>query len=137
MNWLKDNLIMLLGGLAVALLIGLLVSIIMYQSQKADSSKIESQYTTLQETNKGNVKKLIDLNLEYSALVEAQRLDQQRAQDAAERLQASMLKSEAQRIENQILRERLAQKDPAVRAYLQSGVPASMACLRWPKRCAK
>lgn len=137
LEWLKTNVIMLLAGAVVVLVISLLVSIIMYKSQKADFSQVQGKYTNLQETNKGNVKKLIDLNLEYNALVEKQRLDEQRAKDASERLAAAMIKSEAQRVQNQILRERLAQKDPAVREYLQSGMPASMACLRWPKRCTK
>lgn len=135
MNWFKDNLLMLLTFTSLALLIGLLVSIAMYQHQKADFANVQSSYDTLVTTNTANAAKVVDLVAERNELIRKRSLDIQAATAAADALDAYKVATAKTYEDNRALRAALKRRSPETRGYLEQGMPRELACSLWPERC--
>lgn len=135
MNWFKDNLLMLLTFASLGLLIALLVSIAMYQNQRADFTDVKGKYSSLQTTNTANAKKVVDLVEERNELIRKRSLDIQAAIDAAEALEAYKATTAKTYDDNRRMRDALKRKSPEARGYLEQGMPRELACTLWPERC--
>lgn len=135
MSWIKDNLILLLGCLSLFLGLGWILS--HYRAESA-YAKLEGDYKVINlsygqavEANKGNQTTIATLKKTNAELIAQQKLDQQAAADAAARAAQLSATIERQLAENAALREKLAQENPDVRAYLDSGMPCELARSLW------
>ena len=135
MNWLKDNLILVLGCLCLALGLGWIIS-----NYRADAAyaELETKYTTTKvdfdnaaAANATNQVTLAELRAANEALIAKHKADEEAARLAVERLTKFNAALEAKLVASSIEREKLAQENADVRAYLDAGMPCELARQLW------
>lgn len=135
MNWIKDNLILLMAGLIALMTVGLIVLVLNLRVVKAEKATVEAEKATLVETNATNAEAARDSARRLAELAEKHRLDLQRADFLAAELDKFKDRTQDLVDENARLRRDVAAKEPAARAYLETGMPRSLACITWPESC--
>lgn len=137
MEWLKNNLIMILG---VAVLVFGLGWTLDHYIAKARYSDLKSTHTALKADfddvvaiNQGEVKKLTDLQAAFNALVERNAFNAREAEQAGARVEALKQSYDAQLKANAALREQLALENPHVQSYMDAGMPCELARSLWPE----
>lgn len=135
MNWIKDHLIAILG---VALLVVLILAgsfFAAWRIEKAEHAATNERFTALEEANRSNYTNLVDMTERFNALVESNRLNQKNAAEAAGRAARAAEETAQAQNEARAARAAAARANAELAAYLKSGMPADLACLRWPESC--
>lgn len=137
MNWVKDNLILVLGVACLVFALGWtidhLVQTRRIAGHKTAYATLDGQYKAAQQVNLEEVAKLKALQARFNTLVEAQALDRKNAERAAAQVAEYKARLDAQLESNQKLREQLARDRPDVKKYLDSAaMPHDLACSLWP-----
>ncbi len=135
MNWFKDNLIMLLGGATALMVVVLIVLILNLRVVKAEKAAVEAKIGPLEQAVEHNAAQARDSARRLAEVAEKHRLDLERAEFLAAELDKFKDRTQELVDENAGLRRKAAAKEPATRAYLDSGMPRSLACITWPERC--
>lgn len=135
MNWIKDNLIMLLGGAAALLTIGLIIVLANLQTVKAEKETLQEKIGGLEDAVETNAAAAKDSAAKLTELAAKHKLDLERADYLAGELDKYKARLQEEADKNGRLRSDLRAKDAAIAAYLDAGMPRELACLTWPESC--
>lgn len=137
MNWIKDNLIMILG---VAVLIFGIGWVLDHYIQRASYHKLDAKFTQAKRdldmavsVNAAEVKKLTDLQAAFNALVERNAYNARQAEEAGARIKLLQASFAAELQANKALRDKLALENPDVQSYMDAGMPCELARSLWPE----
>lgn len=135
MGWIKDNLIAVLGCLSLALGIGWMTTHLWHAAKEA---KLETQLIVAQtdaknamDANATNQTVITGLQNTNTALIAAAKAEKEAAAKAAARVEELKVELGAQIAKNAALRQKLAQENPDVAAYLADGMPCELARQLW------
>lgn len=137
MNWLKDNLIAVLG--VACLVLGLGWSITYYVQKaalataKADLTVATNNLGAAREANSTNQAAIALLKATNQRIIDENRANVLAAAEAEGRLKLVRAELGRQAAENARLREELAKENPDVGAYLADGMPCELAEQLWGK----
>lgn len=137
MNWIKDNLIMILG---VAVLVFGIGWVLDHYIQRARYDRLDKQTIQLRadlgtavQINKAEIKKLTDLQAAFNALVERNAYNARQAEEAGARIALLQASFAAELQANKALRDKLALENPDVQSYMDAGMPCELARSLWPE----
>lgn len=135
MNWIKDNLIMLLGGLSALLVIGLIIALAGLKVERAEKATLQEKIGGLEDAVETNAAAARDSAAKLTEITRKHKLDLARAEELAEALDGYKRRLQVESDANARLRADLRAKDAAVATYLDAGMPRELACLTWPESC--
>lgn len=135
MSWIKDNLIMLLGGAAALLTIGLIIVLANLQTVKAEKETLQEKIGGLEDAVETNAAAAKDSAEKLNEITRQHKLDLARADYLAGEVDKFKARLQEEADKNSRLRSDLRAKDAAIAAYLDAGMPRELACLTWPESC--
>ena len=135
MNWIKDNLILLLGGLSALLVIGLIIALANLKTAQAEKETLQEKIGGLEDAVEANAAAAKDSAAKLTAITRQHKLDLARADYLAGEVDKFKARLQEETAANARLRADLRQKDAVVAAYLDAGMPRELACLTWPESC--
>ena len=135
MNWIKDNLIMLLGGATALLTIGLIIVLANLQTVKAEKETLQEKIGGLEDAVETNAAAARDSAAKLTEIARQHKLDLARADYLAGELDRFKARLQEETAKNASLRSDLRAKDAAIATYLDAGMPRELACLTWPESC--
>lgn len=135
MNWIKDNLIMLLGGATALLVIGLIIVLANLKTAQAEKETLQEKIGGLEDAVETNAAAAKDSAAKLTAIARQHKLDLARADYLAGEVDKYKARLQEETDKNGRLRSDLRAKDAAIATYLDAGMPRELACLTWPGSC--
>ena len=135
MNWIKDNLIMLLGGATALLTIGLIIVLANLHTVKAEKETLQEKIGGLEDAVETNAAAAKDSAEKLNEITRQHKLDLARADYLAGEVDKYKARLQEETAKNASLRADLRAKDAAIATYLDAGMPRELACLTWPESC--
>lgn len=137
MNWIKDNLIMLLavllGGAVIYATVAHFAAATRYAKLETELSDVRSSLSQCEDANStanAAINELVTANESIAKQLEVDLAAAVTAAQAVEELAATLT---ARTAENGALRRRLAKENPDVAAHLATPVPCALARQLWPQ----
>lgn len=134
-NWLKDNLILILAVVCIGLAGGWAIN---HYKAKSAYNALETKFTTVEldaknarEANASNQTTISELRAENEKIIAQRAIDEQKIRAAEGNLAALRVALDKQTANNAELRRRLAEENPDVDAYLRDGMPCELARSVW------
>lgn len=131
----KDNLIAILSGLLLLSLIFGGATCARLKVEQAEHATTKQSFAQLAEANRSNYDNLVDMTERYNALVKSNQIAATSAANAASAARTARQATAKAESDARTARAAAARANAALADYLESGMPADLACVRWPESC--